>query len=239
MQTKQSTETPANDTFKLSDLSEQDLENLLAAKKKQKENQRETYKTLVVETVPEVIAKLAEASEMLSHAKMDTFSRFKELLQLKNEVFSVKKDDKPTQQSHTFSDDKSSVTIGYRVNEGWDDTAATGIKKVTDFLESLAKDTNSAALVKTVFNLLKQDSKGNLRASRVVELQKLTSTFNNAEFSDGVNIIANAYTPVRSVWFIEATTTNGIGEKVSIPLSMSAVDFPDGFTFDFFDNDSK
>ena len=177
MQAQQNTAPIYNDSLKLSDLTEQDLENLLAAKKRLKDQQRETYKMLAVDTVPEVISKLQEASALLSQAKMDTFSRFKDLLQLKNEVFAVKKDDKHTQQSHTFSDDKSSVTIGYRVNEGWDDTAATGIKKVTDFLDSLAKDANSAALVKTVFNLLKQDSKGNLRASRVVELQKLTSTF--------------------------------------------------------------
>lgn len=236
MQTQQAT---PNDTFRLSDLSEQDLENLLATKKQLKAATRDTYKSLVVETVPTVIAKLLAASALLAQAKKETFAPFNELLQLKAEVFDSKKEDKNTQQSHTFSDDKSSVTIGYRVNEGWDDTAATGIKKVTDFLGSLAKDTNSAALVKTVFNLLKQDSKGNLRASRVVELQKLTSTFNDTEFADGVNIIANAYTPVRSVWFIEATTTNHIGEKVSIPLSMSAVGFPDGFTFDFFDTDSK
>ena len=220
--------------LKLSDFTEQQLEDMLASKKNEKESKRNAYKGLVTETIPPVIRKLLAVSELLALAKTETFDYFKDLMALKAEVYGIKKID---QQSHTFSDDKSSVTIGYRVNEGWDDTVGVGVKKVTTFLHSLAKDPNSAALVDTVFNLLKQDRAGNLRASRVIELQKLTSKFNDAEFTDGVLIISEAYRPVKSVWFIEATTTDGLGEKHSIPLSMSGVDFPPDFDFDFLTTD--
>ncbi|MNY63903.1 hypothetical protein D3C86_2009310 [compost metagenome] len=84
-----------------------------------------------------------------------------------------------------------------------------------------------------VFNLLKKDAKGNLKGSRVLELQKLTAKFNNEDFSDGVDIISKAYKPVRSVWFVEAALIDENKNKTPIPLSMSAVDFSKGYTFDF------
>lgn len=217
-----------SNSLNLADLSDEELEAILAQRKQKKEQQREAYKSLTEESVPVAIGKLVMASEFLQQTKMDVFSLFSDLLQLKSEVYGIK----DGQQSHTFSDDLSSITIGYRVNEGWDDTVSIGIKKVTTFIQSLAKDQVSGELVEMVFNLLKKDAKGNLRTSRVVELEKLASKFNNAEFSDGVKIIMNAYKPVRSVWFIEATTTDSNGDKVSIPLSISAVDFPKGFEFD-------
>jgi hypothetical protein len=97
----------------------------------------------------------------------------------------------------------------------------------------LAKDKETAALVSIVFNLLKKDAKGNLKGSRVLELQKLTKDFNDEEFTDGVNIIADSYKPVKSVWFIEAALINEDGSKTSIPLSMSSVEFSQGYTFNF------
>lgn len=218
----------SNTTLNPAELSDEQLEALLAERRKKKEQQRDAYKSLTEESVPVAIEKLVAASQFLQQTKMEVFSFFNDLLQLKSEVYGVK----DGQQSHTFSDDKSSITIGYRVNEGWDDTVGAGIKKVTNFIQSLAKDQVSGELVEMVFNLLKKDAKGNLRTSRVIELEKLAIKFNNPEFTDGVKIIMNAYKPVRSVWFIEATTTNTNGDKVSIPLSISAVDFPEGFEFD-------
>ncbi|WP_157849260.1 hypothetical protein [Flavobacterium sp. Root420] len=45
---------------------------------------------------------------------------------------------------------------------------------------------------------MKKDAKGNLKGSRVLELQKLTKEFNIEEFTDGVEIIASSFKPVRS-----------------------------------------
>ncbi|WP_446807987.1 DUF3164 family protein [Methylomonas sp. 2BW1-5-20] len=211
-------------------LSEQQLEDLLAAKRKKKQETRDTYQKITEETVVSACKQLAGISVVLAQAKRDVFSSFKAVLQLKEDVFGIKE----KQRSHTFTTDKYSITIGYRVNDGWDDTVTSGVAKVNKFIQSLARDDNSAALVETVFNLLKKDANGNLRANRVIELQKLTSKFNDAEFTDGVSIIMNAYKPVRSCWFIDAFSFNDAGEKVNIPLSISAADFPEDFDLSFF-----
>lgn len=218
----------------VSQLSEQELLDALAKKKNYKNEQREAYKALVAETVPKAIFKLCNASLTLAVAKKETFEFFEDILSLKNEVYGLKE----KQRSHTFSTEASEITIGYRINDGWDDTAHAGVEKVKNFITSLAKDEETAALVEMVFDLLKKDANGNLKSNRVLELQKLTTKFNNPEFSDGVEIISKAFKPVRSSWYIEAYLISE-GKKTPIPLNISSVDFADGYKFDFFSKEDK
>ncbi|WP_289665554.1 DUF3164 family protein [Flavobacterium panacagri] len=196
-----------------------------------KQNQdREVYKQLVAETIPKALFRLCTASEVLSNAKTETFKFFEDVLDLKNKVYGLKE----KQMSHTFSTDREEITIGYRINDGWDDSATAGIEKVQNYIASLSTNEETAALVKIVFNLLKKDSKGNLKSNRILELQKLTKEFNNADFSDGVDIISKAFKPTRSSWFIEASLIDDNGKKTNIPLSMSSVGFSGSYSFNFF-----
>ena len=216
-------------TMDLSKLSAADLKAELKRRENEKEADRTAYKELVEQTVTKAIFKLCTASEIMSNAKTEAFKMFEDALKLKAEVYGIK----DNQMSHTFSDGKSEITIGFRINDGWDDTVNAGVAKVEKFITSLAKDKETAALVSMVFNLLKKDAKGNLKGSRVLELQKLTKEFNDEEFTDGVNIIAESYKPVRSVWFIDAALIGEDGKKTNIPLSMSSVDFSQGYEFNF------
>lgn len=229
-----STETPKVNLSDLTPEQKKQLAKELLAEEKQaktkKNEQREAYKALVEETVPRAISQLAQASEMLSQAKKNTFQFFENILEMKNEVYGMKE----KQRSHTFSSEKGEITIGYRINDGWDDTVHAGIEKVRTFITSLSNSPETAALVEMVFDLLKKDANGNLKGSRVLELQKMTDKFNNEEFTDGVDIISKAFKPVRSSWFIEAYTIGDGGTKTNIPLNISAVDFAEGYKFEFF-----
>ncbi|MBP4139654.1 DUF3164 family protein [Flavobacterium geliluteum] len=213
----------------LSKFSAKQLKDALKEVESKKDEDRQAYKDLVEQTVPKAIFKLCAASEALSRAKTETFKFFEDIINLKAGVYGIKEN----QQSHTFSCKDSEITIGFRVTDGWDDTANTGIAKVEKYISSLATDDKTAALVRIVFNLLKKDAKGNLKGSRVLELQKLTKDFDNEEFTDGVKIIADSYKPVRSVWYIEAALIREDGSKTPIPLSASSVDFLAGYQFDF------
>ena len=224
-----STETKQQD---LSSLSLEDLKKEMQRREQAKDADREAYKELVKEVVPKAIFKLASASEVLSNAKTETFQFFEDILKLKASAYGIKEG----QQTHTFSTETGEVTIGYRINDGWDDTVNSGIAKVEKYITSLSNSAETAALVKMVFNLLKKDAKGNLKGSRVLELQKLTKEFNNEEFTDGVSIIADSYKPVRSVWFIDANLIDDNGNKTAIPLSISSVDFSQGYKFNFYND---
>jgi len=206
------------------------LKAALQAQESKKDEDRIAYKDLVEQTVPKAIWKLAIASETLSNAKTEAFQYFEDVLKIKADLYGIK----AKQQTHTFSSDMGEITIGYRINDGWDDTVNEGIAKVEKYISSLANNKETADLVDMVFNLLKKDAKGNLKGSRVLELQKLAAKRNNEDFSDGVDIISKAYKPVRSVWFVEASIIDENKNKTPIPLSMSSVDFSKGYSFDFY-----
>lgn len=178
-----------NPYMDLSQFSAQKLKEALNRIENKKNEERDTYKKLVAETIPKVLSRLHEMSEMMRNAKTETFQLFETILDLKNQVYGFKE----KQMSHTFSNEKEEITIGYRINEGWDDTVTIGIEKVQNYISSLSTSKETASLVKIVFNLLKKDAKGNLKGSRVLELQKLTKEFNNEEFTDGVEIIASSF----------------------------------------------
>ncbi|MBO9586617.1 MAG: DUF3164 family protein [Flavobacterium sp.] len=225
----------SNQTIDLSQFSAKQLKEALIRVESKKNQERDTYKKLVAETIPKALLKLKKTSEMIQNVKTETFQLFETILDLKNQVYGFKE----KQMSHTFSNEKEEITIGYRINEGWDDTVTIGIEKVQNYIASLSTNKETASLVKIVFNLLKKDAKGNLKGSRVLELQKLTKEFNDEEFTDGVAIIASAFKPIRSSWFIEASIINENGTRTNIPLSMSSVDFIHGYVFNFFNQQNE
>lgn len=209
----------------LKQFSPEDLKAGLKTAEEQKAEDRKAYKETVNETVPTLIKTLQTVSIALQNVKLDVFQSLRYLLDMKAEAFDIKQG----QQSHSFSDENGNgISYGFRVNDGWDDTVNAGIDKINNYLQSLAKDENSAKAVAAINKLLKKDAKGNLKSSRVLELRAMADEFNNAVFTDGVDIIQKAFKPVRSSFFIEAWTTDAGGRKHSVPLSITSVEFPVG-----------
>ncbi|MDX9703903.1 MAG: DUF3164 family protein [Candidatus Auribacterota bacterium] len=189
--------------------------------KRRQREEREEYRKTVDETIPELFIRLNYASEVLANIKKLVFDDTAHLIDLKNSIYGVK----DSQQSHTFTTTNGfSITIGYRVIDGWDDTVSAGVELVKNYLATLAKDENSSKLVETIMSLLKKDAKGNLKANRVIELQKLAATTDNDDFQKGMNIIMEAYKPKRSATFVEASWRDDKGKDHSLPLSISAVE---------------
>ena len=184
--------------------------------------EREAYKDIVDSTVREQAKRLREVSRFILEAKSEVFEAFETVIRMKCELYGVR--DNQQTYSFTTKDGTMSVTIGNRVNEGWDDTVNAGITKVQDFLQTLARDENSAALVETVMRLLSRDRKGNLKASKVLELDKLAARVGNAELSDGIRIIKEAYRPSPTCQFVETSIKDGHGVWRNLPLSMSALE---------------
>lgn len=194
-----------------------------------KRENREAMKQLQEEIVPVVANDLIQASNMLQSAKKQAFQAFSDILALKAEVYGVK----DSQQSHTFSTEDYSVTIGYRVNDAWDDSAKTGEALVKEFVASLAKDDDSKFLVDAITTYMKPDAKGNLKASRILELQKLAIKHQREKLIEGVNLIIEGHKLVRSNWYVECQAKNASGVMENVPLAISTVDFPADFNFDF------
>lgn len=186
---------------------------------KRAREERETYKQLVEDTVNQAFPKLQLVSEQLKQGKQEVIDLFKLAIAMKEQIFGIKTE----QLSHTFSsvDGTKRITIGRYLTDNWDDTVNEGITKVNEAIQSLARDENSRTLVKAVLRLLSKDSKGTLKASRVLQLRKMADESGNREFIDGVRIIEESYQPIDSRLYIRCEQRQADAAWENIPLGMT------------------
>lgn len=191
-----------------------------AAKRKQ---QRENYAAMVDDELRTTLPVLQELSEQIKTVKNTVFGNFDAILKMKSEVLGLTKDD---QRSHTFtaSDSKLRLTLGVNTIDGYRDTVEDGIAMVKAYIESLAKDETSKALVNAVLRLLSRDQSGNIKASRVLQLRKIAEETGNERFIEGVQIIEESYQPTETKKYIRAEYKNEKGAWVNIPLGMTDVE---------------
>ena len=191
-----------------------------AKEKAERKAKVEGYKSLVDETVIKAMEKVKGISNQITTIKKEVFDDFKSILELKAELYGVKEN----QQSHTFTttDGKISITLGYRMLDSFDDTVHAGIEKVKNYIYKTVQEENTH-LLEIVNLLLKKDKNGNLKASRVMELEKIAGNIKDTELSEGVQIIKEAWKPQKSKTFIEAYYKDENGNKINIPLSMTSV----------------
>ena len=189
------------------------------AKEERKKNLN-TYNAMIDEQVNETIPELQSVSEQLSMVKKAVFDNFQSLLDMKKDVLKITKDG---QRSHTFtnSDGNFRIILGYHVLDNYKDTVQDGIDMVKEYITSLAESDETKSLVDMVLKLLSKDQKGNLKASRVLQLRQIAEKVNNENFTEGVEIIMDSYAPIPSKKFIQAFAKNDKDEWEVIPLSLT------------------
>ena len=194
-----------------------------------RKQQRETYQELVNEELAAAIPELRALSEQIKTTKDALFSNFRAVLDMKADVVGFKEDG---QYSHTFTNTDSSLrlTLGVNTVDGWTDMAETGIAMVRRYLESLATDEKSKALVNTIMRLLSKDRQGNLNASKVLTLQKMADESNDEQFIEAVKIIRESYQPTETRRYIRAQYRDESTGNAwrNIPLSITDVDLLSG-----------
>lgn len=180
---------------------------------------REAYKQLVEDSINEAFPRLWAVSESLVAEKKEILELFKSAIEMKESVFGVKSD----QLSHTFTNAAGTrrITIGYYTSDGWRDTVNEGITMVTTAMQSLAKDKESEMLVKGVMRLLSKDSKGSLKASRVLQLKQMAEESGIQGFIKGVEVIQESYQPVTSKLFMRCDFRNDDEAWQPMPLGMT------------------
>lgn len=182
--------------------------------------EREAYRSLASTTVDELFPKLEEASTALTGLKREVYDAFARVIETKKEVMGTQAKD---QRSHSFlsEDGKKRIIVGYYLRDGWDETVEDGISKVKDYISSLAGDEETRKLVDIILDLLSRDGKGNLKADKVLQLDKYAASIQDARFSEGVAIIKEAYRPVRTKDFVRAQAKNAMGGWDDLPLGMT------------------
>ena len=189
------------------------------AKEERKQN-LDTFNQMIDEEVTLAIPELVSLSEQLAAVKKSVFENFKTLLDMKKDVMKMTKDGQRTHK-FTTSDSKFSIELGFYQLDNYKDTVNDGIALIKEYISGLAKDTETQSLVEMVLKLLSKDQKGNLKASRVLQLRQMADKINDERFSEGVEIIMDSYAPIPSKQFIRAFKKGDQGEWISIPLSIT------------------
>lgn len=180
---------------------------------------RDAYKQLVDEAVAESFAELESLSEQLAAARARVYERFEGLIQEKIKLYGVD----TSQNSHTFRNEDSAqrITIGRYKRDAWLDTAEEGVELIKKYLESLAKDEDSQALVSMVLSLLARDKANRLDSDKVMQLQKYAMERKDAKLLEGLEIITRAHIPEHTKLFVKAEQKNEVGKWVGLPLSIT------------------
>lgn len=202
------------------------LKQLAAEQKKEaaaKQKDVDAYKNLVTKTVAELFEPLKLVSIEITKAKQLVYNKTNALLAKKSKLYETSVNN----QSHTFTNEDGtiSITIGYRVVDGWDDTVTEGINKVKKYIQKITagnKDTKQIQFLKeTVEKLLSKDAAGNLKASRVLELKKVAEKINSKELQEGIEIIEKSFKPKRTKNFVSVMYKDKQGKQCALPLSMT------------------
>lgn len=188
--------------------------------KEQAKRDREAYRDLVDETIDKTVPALMCLSQGIKETKQSILDDFRHVIEMKADVLKLKKDG---QRSDTFTNSQGDkrITIGVYTTDGYRDTVEDGIAIVKEYIEGLASDEKTKALVKMVLRLLARNAKGTLKASRVVQLRKIAEETGSDRFMEGVQIIEEAYQPAISKQFIRAEVKNENGAWVCVPLGMT------------------
>ena len=185
---------------------------------------RKEYTELVDSEIEGAYQVLSLLSEEMAEAKRAVFDNFRAVIEMKTEQLGLGKGD--DQYTHTFTNSASSlrITLGNYTIDTYRDTVEEGIRMVTDYIESLAKDEDSSSLVSAVLRLLSRNKAGQIQAGRVLQLRKLAEESGDESFLDGVKLIEDSYNPQVSKSFVKIEQKNSeTGEWISVPLSLTGV----------------
>lgn len=198
-----------------------------------KREQRKLLQEMVDAEMGVAVSELMGCSDLLKTVKGKIFANFDTIMKLRRELNEDDNPESDEQFSFTFtsSDGLQRLRIGYNMNDNYLMAVEDGIGKVRKYLQSLAKDEASGRLVDAVMKLMARDQKGNLKASRVLQLSKMAEESGDATFKEGMKIIREAYSPTPGKTYIRCqvkTTKTAVDgtqsqEWTDVGLSMAEV----------------
>lgn len=180
-----------------------------------------TYKNLVNFQVESLMPHAEMISQQIAAFKKNCYKSFQAAIMLKKELYGSRIDEN---ESHRFTNEKNdiAITIGNNYKDEWDDTVSAGIALAKQRVEELAVDDNSRALVQVVLQLLSKNAKGELKASKVLQLRNIAHKIGDEKMLEAVEIIENAHRPSVSATYIIAERKNAQGKWVKVPLSATS-----------------
>ncbi|SKB63466.1 hypothetical protein SAMN05660477_00389 [Soonwooa buanensis] len=163
------------------------------AEKQKRTDDLQSFKKLSEEYVNKNIDPLVHHHEITECLIEKLWKDYETIRQLKAEIYGTKTNDQDSHTS-TLENGSASITVGWNVTIGFDGTESAGVEKIKDFINSLSSDEENVKKLSAAVNtFLKPNAKtGMLNPSKIIELSKLKSEFNDERFDEGLEIIFEA-----------------------------------------------
>lgn len=180
------------------------------------EADRKAYKELINSQVEMLFPHIEMISSGISALKKNCYKSFDVAIDLKRELYGARVDEN---FSHTFSnaDNTKKITIGNRYKDDWDDTVTAGIDLAKQRIESYGGE-----LVSVTLSLLAKNNKGELKASKILQLRNFAMKHDDEKLLEAVEIIERAHKASVTATFILAEKKNEHGQWISVPLSATS-----------------
>lgn len=192
----------------------------LEAQKRKREEELETYRDLVDEQLDHWVVRFRSLTDDMRSTKAEVLDSFLMVIQMKRDLFGLPEEG---QRSHMFTNREATkrIIIGANATDGYLDTVDEGIDMVREYITGLATDDNARTLVDMVLRLLAKDSRGNLKASRVVQLRKIAEEIGAEQFLEGVKLIEDSYQPAMSSTYIRVEEKDQYNNWIAVPLNIT------------------
>lgn len=179
---------------------------------------RKAYKELINSQVEMLFPHIEMISSGISALKKNCYKSFDAAIELKRELYGARVDEN---LSHTFSnaDNTKKITIGNRYKDEWDDTVTAGIDLAKQRIESYGGE-----LVSMTLKLLAKNNKGELKASKILQLRNFAVEHDDEKLLEAVEIIERAHKASVTATFVLAERKNEQGQWITVPLSATTED---------------
>ncbi|NDW10478.1 DUF3164 family protein [Dysgonomonas sp. 520] len=205
-------------------LSTEELEALLAKKKKEetdrKKKEREVYEQKVNSMVMTIVANAIRLHKDMRLFHSETTDRLVEMRNLLNQYGEIKSTSKGGFQRVT-DDGKSKIVYKYSTICDWDERAEKAESLLRDFLKDFVKK-RDIKMYNIISALLERNKEGNLEYSRIQSLYSHENEFDDPRWKEAIRLFKESFRAVDSKMRIEVYKRSDQSQKwelISLNLS--------------------
>lgn len=200
---------------------EQELAEVKAQEKAEKQAKRLDYEKKRNEVVKELVSEAKGLNEQLQAFKNKALKTMNEFSELASEYGDIR-----TNSRGGFSlrnnDLNLKATLRRNMTHEYDERADKAMALINDFLASTVKKKDQQAYV-TIKTLLERNAKGDLKPDRVASLLKIRDNYNDERWTKALDLLEESYSPRQVSFNVEFYEVDGIGKEQPICLTFASL----------------
>ena len=207
------------------EMSEQELEAILAKKKKERklkrEREKKAYEAQRDQSIEEIMGEAERLAEQLALLKQKCHLKMSEQMDELREYGTVRSDSKGG-FSITHSDGERRVSRRRDTVPNWDERALKGVQLIREFLDDTVKKRDKK-LFTILMSFIERNQQGDLEYAKVMILLQHEDKFTDKRWVEGLALIKEGYGILLKSYGYEFKRMGKDGKWINLVLNFSAV----------------